>query len=243
MQRPSLTFIHGFMGHPSDWDDVRAALPEYDTRAIEIKPALDWRSSVRQLADSIPDRSVVVGYSMGARLALGIALEHPQKCAGLCFVSGNPGLETTEARDKRWQSDQEIAQQLEQLDSESLELFLDQWYQADVFASLPQEIRREQIARKRKLFSPNWPKILRTHSVSRQPNYWPSLKQLSIPAAVVAGELDEKYRQIAVKFADQTSSGQVSKTIVPNCGHIVHFEQPESLAQTIREVLGKNQDR
>ena len=210
--RPSLTFIHGFMGHPSDWDEVRAALPEFQTTAVNILPSSDWQSSVRQLADSIPDRSVVVGYSMGARLALGIALES-QRVAGVVFVSGNPGLETDAARDQRWEADQKIANQLEQLEPDSLKPFLEQWYQADVFASLPLEIRREQIARKREFLSPDWPKILRTHSVSRQPNYWPSLKQLSIPTAVVAGELDEKYREIAVRFAGEARSDLVLSLI------------------------------
>ena len=234
--RPSLTFIHGFMGHPSDWDEVRAALPEFETKALEIRSAADWRSSVDRLSGSIPDQSVVVGYSMGARLALGIALDSPQRCVGLVFVSGNPGLETAAAHEQRWEADQNVAKQLEQLDSESLEPFLERWYQANVFASLPQGIRRDQIARKRKLFSPDWPKILRTHSVSRQPDYWSRLKQLSIPTAVVAGELDEKYREIAVRFEGEVRSGQVSKTIVPNCGHIVHREQPAALVRVIRDL-------
>jgi 2-succinyl-6-hydroxy-2,4-cyclohexadiene-1-carboxylate synthase len=236
MQRPILTFIHGFMGHPSDWDDVRAALPEFETSALEVRPALDWQSTVAQLADQILEPSVVIGYSMGARLALGIALEHDQKCAGLGLVSGNPGLETKEAREQRWASDQQIAFQLQRLDEESVSTFLSQWYKADVFATVPAEIRQAEIARKRERFSTDWAKVLQACSVARQPDYWPRLQQLSIPTNFIAGELDEKYRSIAVRFASEANSVHVSKKIVPNCGHIVHREQPDVLVQAIRDL-------
>ena len=236
MQRLKLTFIHGFMGHPSDWDDVRGSLPQFETSALEIRPASGWQSTVGQLADQISEPSVVIGYSMGARLAFGIALEQASKCAGLVLVSGNPGLETTEAREQRWASDQQIAQQLQQLDRESVSAFLGQWYKADVFSSVRAEIRQAEIARKQERFSPDWAKVLRACSVARQPDYWPRLQQLSIPTTVVAGDLDEKYHSIAVRVAAEASSAHVSKTIVPNCGHIVHREQPDVLVRAIQEL-------
>ena len=237
MQRVSLIFIHGFMGHPSDWGAVRAALPDFETSALEMPVVANWQSSLDQLAESIPDQSIVIGYSMGARLALGLALEFPKKCAGLVFVSGNPGLETAEAREQRWAADQQIAQQLiDSRESESLEAFLERWYRADAFTNVPQEIRDAEAARKLVLASTDWPAILRSNSVSRQPNYWPRLKELLMPTQVIAGELDEKYREIAVKFVNESQSSDVSETIIPDCGHIVHREQPEVLVQAIRDL-------
>lgn len=241
MQRVSLIFIHGFMGHPSDWDELRAALPEFETKALEMPVAADWQSSLKQLAESIPDQSIVIGYSMGARLVLGVALEFPQRCAGLVFVSGNPGLETDEARQQRWVADQQIAQQLSDqfsnsTESKSLEPFLERWYQADVFATVPKKIRQAEVARKLALSSSAWQTILRSNSVSRQPNYWPRLMELLMPTQVIAGELDEKYREIAVRFDKESPPSNVFKTIVPNCGHIVHREQPEVLVQAIRDL-------
>ena len=58
-----------------------------------------------------------------------------------------------------------------------------------------------------------------------------------MPTAVVAGELDEKYREIVVRFDQEHGSGNVSKTIVSDCGHIVHRQQPETLVQTIRDLV------
>ena len=225
------------MGHSSDWSEVRAALPEYETTAADIGVSSDWQASVQQLADSMETPSVIVGYSMGARLSLGVALEYPQKCAALIFVSGNPGLESAEAREKRSQSDEQIAKQIE---ADALEPFLNQWYRASVFATVPEGIRRAEIERKLTQSSSNWPAILRANSVSRQPNYWPRLSELSMPTLAIAGEQDEKYRKIALRIESHSESqsiGNVKTQVIPNCGHIVHREQPAALVGAIREFV------
>jgi len=232
VQQPKLTFIHGFMGLPCDWDDVRAALTEFETSGVEIGLAPDWQSSVRQLAKAIPSRSILVGYSMGARLALGVATESPEKVAGLIFVSGNPGLETLQAREQRREADERVAARIE---VEPLLQFLTDWYRGSVFAALPEELRRLEIATKLVRPSSHWPAILRTNSVSQQPNYWPRLKELTMPTLVVAGELDEKYRKIAQRIQQECSSPKLSAKVVRNCGHIVHREQPEAFCKLIRD--------
>lgn len=218
------------MGHPSDWDDVRAALPEFESVAVEIKPATDWQSSVKQLAESILPGSIVVGYSMGARLALGLAFEDPNRFRGLVFVSGNPGLESETEREERWRSDQKLAERIE---AGSLKPFLNDWYQSSVFSGLPDDVRRSEIARKMAQSSNDWPSILKACSVARQPNYWPRLSELAMPTLVVAGESDEKYRKIAERIREEKN---VSVSVVPNSGHIVHREQQAALVDLIRKV-------
>ena len=224
------------MGHPTDWDEVRAALPEFETSAVEVRAGDDWQSTVNQLAESIPADSIIVGYSMGARLGLGVALVKPQRFGGLIFVSGHPGLESAQDREQRWLADQRVAECIE---SEPAESFLNQWYQASVFANLPEEIRRAEIARKLARSSDDWPSILRACSVAKQPNYWPRLSELSIPTLVVAGERDEKYRKIAVRIREEASLEALSVTIVPNAGHIVHREQQAAMVDLIREFASK----
>jgi 2-succinyl-6-hydroxy-2,4-cyclohexadiene-1-carboxylate synthase len=221
------------MGHPSDWDEVRTALPEYDTTAIAIQPAADWQATVKQLADSISPSSIIVGYSMGARLALGVALEAAECCCGLIFVSGNPGIESEQDREQRWLVDQQVAERLE---TQPLGTFLNDWYQASVFAGMPDEVRLAEINRKLSQSSSDWPSILRTNSVSKQPNYWPRLKELAMPTLVVAGEQDEKYRNISLRFDEETSAN-IESSIVPDCGHIVHREQPEAFVEIVRQFV------
>ena len=226
-----LVFLHGFMGHASDWDEVRSQLPEFETRAINIEVATDWHGTVRSLTSLLTKNSIVVGYSMGARLALGIALEFPEQCAGLIFVSGNPGLESETERAEREIADEKLA---DRIAAGQLEPFLQKWYQSSVFATLPEEIRDQEIERKLGRDAKHWPEILRVNSVSQQPNYWPRLHELVMPTWVVAGERDEKYKTIANRVGEVV---QIKVDLLPNCGHMVHREKPLELASLIRDFI------
>lgn len=235
MQRPRLAFLHGFMGHPSDWDEVRDTIGQScDTYALEVQPADDWASCLRQLAVSIPEHSILVGYSMGARLALGLAIEFSSNFSGLVLISGSPGLETQEARDLRWLADQKVASQIE---SQPRRDFLTGWYRQSVFDTVPEHIVTSVIKRKLKQNSQHWPAILKTLSVAKQPNYWERVDELAIPALAVAGEQDEKYKRIALRLQD--AADNIEAKVIANCGHLVHREQPSNLAKAIGNFLGR----
>ena len=231
------------MGHPSDWDEVRLLLSQtgldFEANAIEIQPHGDWEANLEQLAQVFDGRSIVVGYSLGARLSLGLALEFPAKVAGLVLVSGNPGLRSASQRDQRWQADQRLA---EQLRTQSLDVFLDNWYQQSVFTSTPAEILKVEVQRKLSRSDRFWPEILRGASVAKQPNYWPRLNELSMPTLVIAGENDEKYRSFAVQIGKECSATNLKCEIVPDCGHLVHRQAPEVLVQLIGEFIARNAD-
>ncbi len=200
----------------------------YDSHAAELCPAEDWQESLQLLAHSIPSESILVGYSMGARLALGLSLDFAERFAGLVFISGNPGLETPEACKARWLADQRVANRLE---TECIEQFLESWYRQSVFAGVPSEVLQAEIQRKQKFERASWPQILRTNSVSRQPNYWERLRELKLPTLSIAGERDEKYRAIAKRVEHELHVSQCK--IIPECGHIVHREQPQALVSAI----------
>jgi 2-succinyl-6-hydroxy-2,4-cyclohexadiene-1-carboxylate synthase len=231
------------MGHPSDWDEIRHALEErylensvathLDTCAIPLRPAQDWQASLRQLAELIPAESVLVGYSMGARLALGLGLEYPDRFRGLVFISGNPGLESDVAREGRLVTDGQVAARIE---SQPLAEFLTEWYQQAVFSTVPEAITRSEIAHKLERDSNYWPAILRANSIAHQPNYWTYLDRLQTPMLAIAGKQDTKYCQIAVRLAHELPSKVTSK-IIANCGHIVHREQPEALVEALADFL------
>lgn len=232
MERPKLTFVHGFMGDPTDWDFMVTELGDYEICTPHIKPAENWEASVQQLIDELPDRSVLVGYSMGARLSLAVALKQPEKCAGLVFVSGNPGLEDESTREKRYAGDCRIA---ELIDKEPRRQFLQHWYtQSTVFKSLEERVRNDEIDRKAARAGDDWGAILRTNSVSKQPNYWSRLSELDMPTTAIAGLLDRKYANIIARMGIEPN---INTRIVPHCGHIVHREQPHVFLHLIREYL------
>ena len=78
---------------------------------------------------------------------------------------------------------------------------------------------------------------MRVNSIAKQPNYWPQLGSLSVPVLTVAGEADETYAKIAVRFNKRSPSPLSQVKIFAECGHIVHHEQPEKLIHSIRHYL------
>ncbi len=234
MQRPKLTFIHGFMGDPSDWNDIRACFKDYEICTPLIRPAADWNDSIQQLADELPERSVIVGYSMGARLALGIALTRPELCDGLMFVSGNPGLRTEQQRQSRYAHDCKIADRIE---SEPRIEFLKYWYTAAVFETLSQEVRTDEIHRKSQRSGDDWAAILRANSVAMQPDYWPRLDEVAVPALGIAGMADRKYANMMTQIETDPGIDGWETRVLPNCGHIVHRERPDVFCGLVRDFL------
>lgn len=227
-----ITFVHGFMGDPSDWDLMRAELADYDVVTPLIKPAADWSAGVAQLADELPDRSIIVGYSMGARLSLALALSNPDACAGLVFCSGNPGIEDQQQRESRYANDCKIA---DRIDSDDRRDFLQHWYhESTVFKSLTARVRDDEIERKAMRTGDDWSAILRAYSVAKQPNYWSDLDKLSMPVTAIAGMQDRKYAQMISRMG---SLPNIDARIVSACGHIVHREQPHVFLHLIREFL------
>jgi 2-succinyl-6-hydroxy-2,4-cyclohexadiene-1-carboxylate synthase len=223
------------MGDPSDWDLVRRELSDYEIVTPLIQPAEDWNAGIEQLVDELPERSVLIGYSMGARLSLAIALARSKICDGLVFVSGNPGLEEEHAREVRYQSDTKIADRIE---AQPRRDFLASWYaQSTVFRSLTDQVREDEIERKAARTGDNWSEILRVYSVAKQPDFWPQLSRLQIPVMAMAGILDRKYTNIILRMGAEPN---IESRVVPSCGHIVHREQPYVFLQLIREYLECN---
>lgn len=222
------------MGRAGDFDNLRSQFSDYDSKGLGIPTKDSWESNLHVLADAIPKNSVLIGYSMGARLALGVSLLANSQSIGLVLISGNPGLESDDARKQRWQADQNWALRME---SESKASFLQAWYEQAVFSQTPVAIRSEEIMRKSTCHAEAWPKVMRANSIAKQPNYWPEIKNLSMPVLAVAGEADEKYAKIAVRFNGMSRSPLSRVKIFKECGHIVHREQPKKLADSIREYL------
>ena len=179
---------------------------------------------------------ILVGYSMGGRVALYTALHHPGTASGLVLLGADPGIEQAAERGRRWMHDLALARELAaaEADPAAFTAWLQRWYAAPLFATLrahphsPQVIRRRQRQRPAHLAA-----ALCGLSVARQPSLWPALPQLALPALFIAGAEDPKYRGIAARIGQ---IGEPWRTAVcPGAGHAVHLEQPAAVARLIRE--------
>lgn len=88
---PALIFLPGWAYQPTLWDAVRAVLSEFPSRA----PALPIHTGGLErwadtLADELPENALLIGWSLGALLALVLAAQHPEKVRGLYLIGATP---------------------------------------------------------------------------------------------------------------------------------------------------------
>ena len=248
-QRPAILFLHGFMGSSEDWWDVVAAL---DERFYCVAPDLPGHGAslglppeyytlggttraLLVLLDELDvERAALAGYSMGGRLALYLALRHPDRCAGLFLESTSPGIDDAAERRMRREADDWRASALE---SGSFEDFLAAWYKQPLFASLSRHkgLVEEIIEVRRRNDPGELARSLRGMGAGSQPSLWGDLAGLRAPALAVAGELDEKYAGLASRMA--ALNPMMRTAIVPGAGHNVRLEAPEAHLALLQDFL------
>lgn len=240
------------MGSSADWLEVTAALgdrfrciaPDLPGHGASLGlPSGSYsfegaaRAAIRTLDVLDVGRARIVGYSMGGRLTLYLALRYPERCAALFLESASPGLEDAAEREARRRSDEEKATRLE---SGDFERFLTDWYSQPLFASLARwdGLVEEMIAARRGNDPAELARALRGMGTGSQPSLWGELPGLVVPALAVAGELDEKFVALSRRIAG--ASPNVRAAVVPGAGHNVRAEAPEAYLDLLKGFLGNS---
>jgi 2-succinyl-6-hydroxy-2,4-cyclohexadiene-1-carboxylate synthase len=208
-----LICLHGFLGGPADWDFLR---DEWDVRAPELLPDRDLES----WGDDLAPGELLIGYSLGARLALHALLRHPERWRGAILIGANPGLEWETTRAERRARDYAWAERFRYEDWNTV---LADWNAQPVFAG--SEIPARDDGNREKHAS-----MLELWSLGRQRAKWGELAQLRTPVLWLAGDRDEKFRGLAERAAAIT--GRL--VIVPGAGHRVPWDAPEAIKNSIR---------
>jgi 2-succinyl-6-hydroxy-2,4-cyclohexadiene-1-carboxylate synthase len=247
--RPAVLFLHGFMGSGADWADAVSALDErfycvapdlpghgrslgLTPRAYTIEGAAKM---LRGLLDGLEiSRATLVGYSMGGRLALYLALRYPERCSGLCLESASPGLESGVEREARREADEERARCLESGDFEE---FLRDWYSQPLFASLARREGLVQAMIEARLQNDpvELARSLRGMGAGKAPCLWGELAGLRVPTLAVAGELDATYVEVSRRMG--ASSPNVRAAVVSGAGHNVRAEDPGAYLALLKRFL------
>ena len=189
--------------------------------------------SLSQSADDIVatmQPGILIGYSMGARMALHVALRHPQMVSQLVLISGTPGLVTQAERSARLQSDNELADHIEKIGTPA---FIDEWLALPIFSGLSDQTnqRNDRIRNTAKGLADS----LRFAGTGTQEPQWPNLHQLSMPVLLMVGELDVKFTTIAKDMQPLLQSSEMK--VVPNVGHTVHLEDPASTGHILDSII------
>jgi 2-succinyl-6-hydroxy-2,4-cyclohexadiene-1-carboxylate synthase len=222
-------FVHGFTQSGDSWQPVIDTLPrDWDLVTIEVPEGLDFLSTASGIG-ARGGAGTYVGYSMGGRLCLALALERPDLVQELVLVSASPGIADDRERTARRVADERLALDLER---DGVDAFLDRWLDQPLFASLPRDAARLD-ERRRTNTVDRITHQLRALGQGVQPSFWDRLPQLSMPVTLVTGAYDRKYTDLATQMAAAIGE-HVRTVVVPGAGHALPLEQPDALAVVLR---------
>ena len=244
---PTVCFLHGFMGAATDWAAVMDDLSDrYFCVAVDLPghggstEQESFRYSVTGAAAGVArvlhatgtSSCSLVGYSMGGRVALALALAAPERIRRLVLVSASPGLRTDEERARRRRTDADRARRIEA----DLRGFLADWYRMPLFDSLRHHGLVESMIDQRAGNDPaEIARALRGMSPGRQTSCWSDLSALSMPTLLLAGGLDDKYVGVTARMARRLPEAE--RAVIPGAGHNVHAERPRAYRTRVRSFL------
>ena len=248
-KRPAVVFLHGFMGSGDDWREVAERLsPDVWSVLVDLpghgastglpEAAYTMAGAAKAVVDLLGhldvQRCTLVGYSMGGRLALYLALHHPAYWQRLVLESASPGLAEGAEQAARRCVDEARALRLETGDFDA---FLADWYRQPLFATLARrpQLAEQTLLRRRQNQAPELARSLRGIGTGQQPSLWERLESLPVSTLAVVGALDGKYVETAERMALRTSNLRVA--VIPDVGHNVHLEHPIAYADLLRDFL------
>lgn len=227
--------IHGFAGDPSVWDEVIDAWQlEEAPRAIALPghgggPVREtWDDNLAAVAEAIAGCDCVVGYSLGARVALGLVIRG--MAAHGVLIGVNPGI-ADDLRPDRAQVDAAWARLLR---TEGVAAFDDAWTKQALFASQARVDPDRRLLRRERRLRHDPEQLARSLEVmglAAMPDYWGAVAPHRDRIALLAGADDAKYVAIAEGLPC------ASFETIADSGHDPTLEQPAALAGAIRRAV------
>jgi 2-succinyl-6-hydroxy-2,4-cyclohexadiene-1-carboxylate synthase len=225
----TINAIPGFLGLPADWDRISW-------------PKLNKINSLDYCWDSLPawgkdfnqkhhlkflEPTLLMGYSLGGRLALHALLDQPQKWQGAIIISSHYGLADQKSCQQRLIQDEKWAQRFEK---EPWPLLMQAWNDQKIFKNdlfiprLEEDYKRPQLSQQ-----------LRNGSLGRQKNLKQAIEQIQLPLLWITGALDQSSSELAshLSFCHPLSQ----KLVIKNAGHRVPWYQSLQFQQSIEQFI------
>ncbi len=246
----TIVMLHGFTGSTATWNKIAASLTDNRLVAIDLvghgetdspqDVAAYTMEEQIQLLDEIfrqldLHEVILLGYSMGGRVALAYATAFPSRISHLVLESASPGLKTAEERIARRNSDAELANKIMQ---NGIESFVSKWEDIPLFATqkkLPQDVQQAVREERMAQCEIGLANSLKGMGTGAQNSLWPYLKKLEMPVTLITGTLDTKFCKIAEEMQVLLQKGQLVS--VNNVGHAIHVENPEQFATIVKDAI------
>ena len=237
---PRLILVHGFTQTAASWDAIEYRLTALGHEVLSLDAPGHgshhethvglWKGADLLAAEG--GAGTWVGYSMGGRLALHVALSHPDLVERLVLIGATPGIEAAAERIERQAADELLAEELER---DGIDTFLSRWLAQPLFASLPDDSAGLDARRANTVAG--LAASLRLMGTGTQDPLWDRVAEISAPTMLVVGALDEKFSGIAKRLAEAMPDAHVAS--MNGCGHACHLEAPDAFVGVVDSFVNE----
>ena len=235
---PRLVLAHGFTQNGRCWGPFADRLARAFRLVLVDAPGhgrsghddVDLPGAGRLLGD-VGGTAHYLGYSMGGRTVLHLALARPELVRSLVLIGVTAGLDDEADRIARRAADEELARRLEE---EPLDRFVDRWLAGPLFRDLTPATacREERLANRASGLAAS----LRHCGTGTQEPLWDRLAAIQVPVLVLAGEGDPKFRAAGERLVGAIGAN-ARLHVQPGAGHAVHLERPGDVADLVTGFL------
>jgi len=239
---PRLVLAHGFTQTSRVWagmDDDLAR--DHEVVTVDM-PGHGRSAAVRAtlvdgalLLGAAGGRAGYLGYSMGARFCLHLALACPQLVDSLVLISGTAGIEGSEERLERRRSDGVLADRLDPSSAsrtpQPVDEFLREWMANPMFSGV--DPAADGFGERLTNTGPGLASSLRLAGTGTQLPLWEQLGRLTMPVLVITGADDVKFTQLGNRMVDAIGGGATMATVA-GAGHAPHLQFPDTVAGLVR---------
>lgn len=221
-------------GDPAAWRAGDPAGPADSSRATIERSADDLPGLLRALGH---DGAHVVGYSMGARVALRLAIAHPACVARLVLEAPSAGIADAAGRATRRAADDALARILER---DGIGPFIDTWERTPVLAGEGRLGARARAALREIRVAHDPAGLACSLRAAGQGAMEPlhgRLREIASPTLVIVGA-DDPVRDRAAAVAAGIPGARL--TVIDGAGHAPHLEAPAAFRRLVLAFVSED---
>jgi len=242
---PPVVLAHGFTQTHRIWGGIDQDLAGGRTVVAVDLPGHGGSDTVRAglgagalLLGAAGGRADYLGYSMGARFCLHLALARPELVRTLVLVSGTAGIDDVVERAERRRADEALAERLDPLGGgvplDTVATFVDRWVANPMFG--PTADRADDVEERRTNTAAGLASSLRLAGTGAQDPLWDDLARLTMPLLVVTGGRDAKFAALGRRLT-ASWGGPATHATIEGTHHAPHLQQPAEVAEVVRSFL------